>query len=118
MQRGLDFVARLCLALVFAQSIPGKISGFDATAAAISAKGVPAAPWLLGAAIALMAIGVLLLLLGRQLRWAAICLLVFLIPTTLIFHLDLAQMGERIAFFKNLAIVGGLLLLLSRPQST
>ena len=68
MQRGLDFVARLCLALVFAQSIPGKISGFDATAAAIGAKGVPAAPWLLGAAIALMAIGVLLLLLGRQLR--------------------------------------------------
>ena len=34
-----------------------------------------------------------------------------------IFHLDLSQMSERMAFFKNTAIVGGLLLLLSRPQS-
>ena len=117
MGRPLDFLARLCLAMVFVQSIPGMISGFEATAAAITAKGLPEAPWLLGAAIALMALGSLLLLLGRNLQLAAIFLLVFLIPTTLMFHLDLSQMSEPIAFFKNTAIVGGLLLLLSRPQS-
>ena len=116
MRHPLDFLARLCLALVFAQSIPGKLTSFGPTAAAIAAKGVPAAPWLLGAAIVLMAVGVVLLLLGRNLALAAAALLVFLIPTTLIFHLDLSEMKERIAFFKNLAIAGGLLLLISRPR--
>ena len=109
MGRPLDFQARLCLAMVFVQSIPGKISCFEATAAAITAKGLPEAPWLLGAAIALMALGSLQLLLGRNLQLAAICLLVFLISTTLSFHLDLSPMTERIALVKKGAIVDGLL---------
>jgi putative oxidoreductase len=37
-------------------------------------------------------------------------LLVFLVPTTQLFHGDVAEAGERIQLFKNLAIMGGLLL--------
>jgi putative oxidoreductase len=36
--------------------------------------------------------------------------LLFLVPTTLLFHGDVADSGERIQLFKNLAIMGGLLL--------
>ena len=37
-------------------------------------------------------------------------LLLFLVPTTLLFHGDGADKMERIQLFKNLAIMGGLLL--------
>ena len=40
---------------------------------------------------------------------AIFLLLVFLVPTTLLFHGDVADKLERIQLFKNLAIMGGLL---------
>jgi putative oxidoreductase len=45
-----------------------------------------------------------------------VLLLLFLIPTTLIFHGDVGSAQERIQLFKNLAIIGGLLLV--ADQST
>ena len=42
--------------------------------------------------------------------WSLLLLLVFLMPTTLLFHGDLSNSGERIQLLKNLAIVGSLLL--------
>lgn len=36
--------------------------------------------------------------------------LVFLVPTTLLFHGDVSDSGQRIQLLKNLAIIGGLLL--------
>lgn len=42
--------------------------------------------------------------------WSLLLLLVFLVPTTLLFHGDLSNSGERIQLLKNLAIVDGLLL--------
>ena len=41
---------------------------------------------------------------------AVLLLLLFLVPTTLLFHGDVADKMERIQLFKNLAIMGGLLL--------
>jgi len=46
---------------------------------------------------------------GWKARLGAV-LLVFLVPATLLFHGDVADAGERIQLFKNLAIMGGLLL--------
>jgi putative oxidoreductase len=40
-----------------------------------------------------------------------VVLLVFLVPTSLLFHGDVADKMERIHLFKSLAIVGGLLLM-------
>ena len=49
-----------------------------------------------------------------QVAWVecseAVLLLLFLVPTTLLFHGDVADKMERIQLFKNLAIMGGLLL--------
>ena len=65
---------------------------------------------LLVAAMALMAVGSALVISGWKARLGAVLLLVFLVPTTLLFHGDVADSGERIQLFKNLAIMGGLLL--------
>ncbi|MFN9622464.1 MAG: DoxX family membrane protein [Cyanobacteriota bacterium] len=77
---------------------------------AIAAKGLPLAPLLLVAAMALMAVGSALVISGWKARLGAVLLLLFLVPTTLLFHGNVADTGERIQLFKNLAIIGGLLL--------
>ena len=58
----------------------------------------------------------MLLLVGWQARWAALGLAIFVAIITPIFHNfwampEAQQMMQRQAFFKNLAIVGGLLVL-------
>lgn len=75
-------------------------------------RGLPITPLLLAAAMALItrAVGSALVISGQRQRLGAILLLLFLLPTTLIFHGDVSDPMERIQFFKNLAIMGGLLL--------
>jgi len=109
-----DGIARLLLCLVFVNAVIGKLGGFSGTAAMIADRGLSAAPLLLGAAMALMAVGSVLVIAGVRQRLGAVLLLLFLIPTTVIFHNDVADAGERIALFKNLAIMGGLLLVANR----
>jgi putative oxidoreductase len=106
----LNRTARVLLCLVFIQSLIGKLTGFAGPAGAIAAKGLPLAPLLLVLAMALMAAGSALVISGWKARLGAVLLLVFLVPTSFIFHGDLGDPAERIQLFKNLAIVGGLLL--------
>lgn len=106
----LNRIARVLLCLVFLNAVLGKLMGFGAVAGVIAAKGLPLAPLLLVAAMALMAVGSALVISGWKARLGAILLLVFLVPTTLIFHSDVADNLERIQLLKNLAIIGGLLL--------
>lgn len=103
-------IARVLLCLVFIQAVIGKLTGFAAVAGMIAAKGLPLAPALLVAAMALMAVGSALVISGWRGRLGAVLLLVFLVPTTLLFHGDVSSGPERIQLFKNLAIIGGLLL--------
>ncbi|MGA1304798.1 MAG: DoxX family protein, partial [Cyanobium sp.] len=67
-------------------------------------------PVLLVAAMALMAVGSALVITGWKARLGAVLLLLFLVPTTLLFHGEVGSAQERIQLFKNLAIMGGLLL--------
>ncbi|MEX1318079.1 MAG: DoxX family protein [Synechococcaceae cyanobacterium] len=106
----LNRIARVLLCLVFIHSLIGKLTGFDGPAGAIAARGLPLAPVLLVMAMVLMAAGSALVISGWKTRLGAVLLLVFLVPTTVLFHGDVADAGERIQLFKNLAIVGGLLL--------
>lgn len=109
-------IGRVLLCLVFVYSLIGKLTGFAGPAAAIAAKGLPLAPLLLVAAIMLMAIGSALVISGWRSRIGALLLLVFLVPTTLLFHGDVADAAERIQLLKNLAIVGGLLLVIDQDN--
>ncbi|MCP9914970.1 DoxX family protein [Cyanobium sp. ATX 6F1] len=111
-----DGIARVLLSLVFVHALLGKLTGFEAVAAKIAAKGLPFPSLLLGAAVLLLAVGSLLLISGWKRRLGAVLLLVFLIPTTLIFHGAVAELPERIQLLKNVAIIGGLLLVANQSD--
>jgi putative oxidoreductase len=113
----LDGIARLLLCLVFLHAVIGKLTGFGAVAGKIAGRGLPLAPVLLAAAMALMAVGSVLVISGIRARLGAILLLLFLVPTTLLFHGEVADPQERIQLLKNLSIMGGLLLVAERPSS-
>ena len=110
----LNRIARVLLCLVFLNAVLGKLMGFGAVAAMIAAKGLPLAPVLLVAAMALMAVGSALVISGWKARLGAVLLLVFLVPTTLLFHGDVADTQQRIQLLKNLSIMAGLLLVIDR----
>ena len=112
----LNRIARVLLCLVFLNAALGQLMGFGAVAGVIAAKGLPLAPLLLLAAMALMVVGSALVISGWRSRLGAILLLVFLVPTTLLFHGDVADRMERIQLFKNLAIMGGLLLVADQDK--
>jgi len=110
----LDGLARVLLCLVFLHAVIGKLTGFAGVAGMIAGRGIPLAPVLLAAAVALMVVGSVLVISGIRARLGAILLLLFLVPTTLLFHSDVADPQERIALLKNLSIMGGLLLVAER----
>ena len=71
-------------------------------------KGLPYPEVLLAGAVGLLLLGSASLITGKYLRHGITALIIFLIPTTILFHTDFP--AERVAFFKNLAIFGGLFL--------
>ena len=51
-------------------------------------------------------------ILGYYTRFAALLLIVFLIPTTIIFHTNFEDPSQIIHFMKNVSMLGGCLILL------
>lgn len=111
-------VARILLAAIFIQSGFGKITGFEGTVGYIASKGLPMPQLAAAGAIAVELVGGLLLVVGWQARWAAAAIFLFLIPTTYVFHnpaavpADQVQM-QSIQMMKNIAIAGGMLMVLA-----
>jgi putative oxidoreductase len=109
-------VARVLLGLIFVWAGFGKVTGFAATAGYIASKGLPLPEVLAVAAIVLELGGGVLLMLGWQARWAALGLAFVCLFTAVFFHdfwaVPADQMrNQTIHFLKNLAILGGMLLL-------
>lgn len=107
-------LSRVLIAIIFILSGVSKLTNFDATWQMMATNGLPVTTLLLIGAAAVEILGGVGLLLGFMTRWAALALILFLIPTTLIFHA--AHMFEpeqahqqTIQVLKNLAIMGGLL---------
>lgn len=110
-------IARWCIAAIFIFAGASKFIFFDQTAAYMASKGFTAIPLFLVGAALLELIGGLSLIFGYKTRFGAAILLLFLIPTTAIFHDFWNVAGDeralqQIMFFKNLAIFGGLLYIL------
>jgi putative oxidoreductase len=103
-------VGRILLSIIFLGSAATKIADPAGTQAYMSAYGLPMTDLLLIGAIATEAIGGLALLLGLKARWAALVLTGFLAFATLIFHTNLGDQQQLLHFLKNVAIIGGLLL--------
>jgi putative oxidoreductase len=113
LQNPLSLLGRVLLALLFVPAGFGKIAGFAGTVGYIASKGVPLPEVAAAIAIAVeFGLG-LLLLVGLQTRWAALGIALFTLVITFIFHnfwaVPEAQMAmQKLSFFKNMAIVGGL----------
>lgn len=107
-------LGRILLCAIFLWSGYGKITDFSGTEAYMASKGMPFTTPLLALAIFAELAGGLSLLLGFLTRVGAGGLVLFMVPTTFIFHAfwtmpeDQVQM-QTIMFMKNLGLTGGLL---------
>jgi putative oxidoreductase len=112
MQKYIPLIARAFLAAIFLRSGFEKITGFAGTQQYMAKSGIPLqlTGLLLVGAIVFELLGGFSVLLGYKARWGSILLILFLIPATLIFHTDFADRMQIIQFMKNLAILGGLLM--------
>ena len=111
----LDFFSRVAITTIFISAIPGKIIDFARTVEYISSKGIPdpiASVLLVGAIICLI-LGSGFFIFGENQKIGSVFLLLFLIPTTIIFHLF--PFHQR-AVFMNLGLIGGLLIAALREQ--
>lgn len=113
-----ELVGRIFLGAIFVLSGVMKLADFEGALGHMQAQGIPyAAPLLAVAAIVEIA-GGLSIMTGFLTRLGAFALFLFLIPVTLLFH-DFWNLAgqERVAqsahFMKNLAIMGGLLVLMA-----
>ncbi len=110
-QKLLAVGGRLLLSAIFISSGYHKITGWEQTGDFMAAKGLLLVPVLLGGAILFEIVGGLSLVVGLKARIGAAMLIVFLIPTTVIFHDFWSYedpQEQLIHFMKNLAILGGL----------
>ena len=104
-------LGRILLALMFVLAGLNKISGYSGVQGYMDSMGVPGA--LLPAVIALEILGGVLLMLGCHTRLNAFLLAGFTIVATAIFHSNLGDQTQMLFFMKNLAITGGLLLVVA-----
>ena len=109
-----DFLGRVLMAVLFVSALPGKLTDFAGTVSFIASKGIPVplASFLLTAAIVVLIAGSILFMVGGNTILGASLLLVFLVPTTLIFHTFPMDDG----FFMNIALIGALILGITRSR--
>jgi putative oxidoreductase len=111
-------LGRIAIAAIFLVSGTAKLVDVAGTAAHMSAVGIPfPEPLAMFAGVAEI-LGALSLMFGALTRVGAIGLILFLIPTTLLFHNFWALEGDEqrlqlVQFLKNLGLIGGLIFLIS-----
>lgn len=121
----ITIVARILLASIFLISGVRKIFGFAAVSGMMAGKGFPMPDVVLAGTIALEIIGGLMLIANWYARPAAWALAIFTLAAGIIFHgfwtvwsqPPPVFANELNHFLKNIAIVGGLLLVAGQPES-
>jgi putative oxidoreductase len=111
--------ARILLSQIFLFSGIQKILDPAGTEAQMASRGMFLIPLFLWAAVAVELGGGLSVLLGWKARWGALLLFLFLIPVTLTFHNfwtypSEEQKVQMLFMLHNLALMGGLLLVVCR----
>lgn len=114
-----ELLGRVGLAVLFLWSAYTKFAYMEASVGYMKAYGMPAAQLLIWPAALLELIAGAMLALGWKARWAAAALGLFTLIAMMIFHAywsvpaDQVQ-NQQIHFMKNLAIIGGLLVVFAR----
>jgi len=108
------FFGRLLISLIFILAGIGKIIDFQGAVDTLNSVGIQGAEAFIFIGLLMELVGGLLLLLGWYTRIAVYILMIFLLPTTLIFHGFWNYTGAEMAlqlsiFLRNLTIYGGLL---------
>ncbi|GLQ06553.1 DoxX family protein [Sneathiella chinensis] len=106
-----SLVARILLSIMFVMAGYGKIGGYEGTQGYMEAMGVPGS--LLPLVILLELGGGIALIVGFQTRIVAFLLAGFTFLAALLFHLQPDDQMQMIMFMKNVAVTGGLLLLVA-----
>jgi putative oxidoreductase len=116
LQNPFSLLARLLLASLFLPAGIAKLTGFSGTVGYISSVGLPLPELGAGLAALIEIVGGVALIVGFGTRSAALALAVFTLVASYFFHAYWAaaadqQFVQQLLFFKNIAVVGGLLAL-------
>lgn len=116
LENPLAFAGRLLLALLFLPAGIAKLTGFAGTVGYISSVGLPMPQAAAAIALVIEIVGGVALIIGYQTRVAAIVLAIFTLVASFFFHNYWTlpadqQLIPQLLFFKNIAVVGGLLTL-------
>ena len=111
-----SLVGRILLSAIFVFAGIGKISAFSGTVGYAASAHLPMPSVAIAVAIVVELLGGLAILAGFQTRIAAWIVFLYLIPASFFFHNfwameGMARMNNQIHFLKNVAIMGGLLIL-------
>jgi putative oxidoreductase len=109
---------RIALGAIFVLSGFNKLMGVDAFAASLATRGVPMSSILAPLGAGVEFVGGLAIVLGFQVRYAAALMILFTIVATLISHrfwefTGPARVMQQSQFMKNLAIIGGFIVLIA-----
>jgi putative oxidoreductase len=109
-------LGRVLLGSIFVVSGYGKLFGLAAFAASLEKNGVPYASALAPVGAGVEFFGGLAIVLGIEVRAAALLMIAFVIVATLVSHRfwelqDAARRAQTTQFSKNVAIIGGFVLL-------
>jgi len=118
MNNVLNLVGRLLIVALFLPAGVSKLTGFEGTVGYIASVGLPLPVVAAAAAVFVEIVGSLALVAGFHTRIAALVLAVFTLVATVVFHAFWAAAPEQafvqqLMFFKNIAVIGGLLVLVS-----
>ena len=114
-EKAKNLIGRILISAIFIYAIPGKIINFERTVEIIINQNIHPilSPFLLLSAIICLILGSIFFISGYKQRLGASLLLIFIIPTTFIFHLFPFQIK---AVLMNSGLIGGLLLGLSKVK--
>ena len=116
LQNPVSLVGRILLAALFLPAGIGKLTGFAGTVGYITSVGLPLPQVAAAIALVVEIVGGIALITGFGTRFAALALAVFTLVASIFFHNFWAlpadqQMIPQLLFFKNIAVIGGLLTL-------
>jgi len=117
-QSALNLIGRILIVALFLPAGLSKLTGFEGTLAYFASLGIPAPTFALAATIVIEIIGGIALLVGYKTRLVAIILAIFTLAAAVTGHAFWAAPADaafiaQLLFFKNIAVMGGLLVLAS-----
>ena len=117
-QSTLNLIGRLLIVALFLPAGLGKIAGFEGTLGYFASLGIPAPIFALVATIVIEVLGSIALIVGFQTRIVAVIMAIFTLIAAATGHAFWAAPADaafiaQLLFFKNVAVMGGLLVLAS-----